>query len=284
MKLSDSVFSILAEEGLTTLEVAYNSREDKLTFRGVKEWEEGITWDRYMIDFTPEDILTDDYRAVGTEALVEAFTRQGLEDYLTRIEHLLREGRHHGIEFFYNPGLNIRVMYCKSGNALGIRNKRHAIRTGGIRRHELDEPEIEVLIDGLNLARAMSYKNALAGIPYGGSKILVQCAPVSLSDFEVLGFLAYIIDRTRSFTGPDMGFEPAISDVIRERFTKAITGGMKSPLGPTGGITAYGGYLATKEVCNFVYGNSSLDGKQIAIQGLGACAYPPCRVSFEGGR
>ncbi len=274
MKLSDSVFSVLAEEALTTLEVFYNKQENKFTLRGVKEWEEGIKWDRYMVDFTPEDILTDDYRALGTEALAKVFTKLGLEDYLREIERLIRQGSHHGIEFYHNRRLNIRVIYCKSVNALGVRNKRHAIRAGGIRRHELNEPEINVIIDGLNLARAMSYKNALAGIPYGGSKILVQCAPVSLSDFEVLGFLAYIIDRSRSFTGPDMGFEPAIADIIRGRFTKAITGGIKSPLGPTGSITAYGGYLAIKEACNFVYGSSSLEGKQIAIQGLGACGYP----------
>jgi len=274
MKLSDSVFSVLAEQGLTTLEVFYNRQEDKLTLRGVKEWEEGVKWDRYMVDFTPEDILTDDYRAVGTETLARAFAKQGLEDYLRTIEHLLREEGDHGIEFYYNPRPNIRVMYCKGINALGIRNNRHAIRAGGIRRHELNEPEIDVLIDGLNLARAMSYKNALAGIPYGGSKIIVQCAPISLDDFEVLGFLAYIIDRSRSFTGPDMGFEVEMADIMRKRFTKAITGGTKSPMGASGGPTAYGGYLAIKEACNFIYGSSSLDGRRIAIQGLGACGYP----------
>ena len=274
MKLSDSVFSILAEEGLTTMEVFYNREEDKFTLRGVKEWEERAKWDRYMVDFTAEDILTDDYKAIGTEALIKAFAKQGLEDYLRTIEHLLREEGDHGIEFYYNPRLNIRVMYCKGINALGIRNKRHAMRAGGIRRHELDEPEIDALIDGLNLARAMSYKNALAGIPYGGSKILVQCAPVNLDDFEVLGFLAYIIDRSRSFTGPDMGFEVKMADIMRERFTKAITGGTKSPMGPSGGPTAYGGYLAIKEACNFLYGSSSLDGRRIAIQGLGECGYP----------
>jgi leucine dehydrogenase len=283
MKLSDSVFSVLEEEGLTTLEIFYNKREDKFTLRGMKEWEEDIKWDRYMTDFTPEDILTDDYIAVGTAALVKIFTRLGLEDYLRRIEYLLREGRHHGIEFYYNRRLNIKVMYCQSVNTLGIRNKRHAIRAGGIRRHELGEPEINILIDGLNLARAMSYKNALAGIPYGGSKILVQCAPVNLDDFEALGFLAYIIDRSRSFTGPDMGFEPAMTDIMRERFTNAITGGIKSPLGPTGGAAAYGGYLAIKEACNFVYGSSSLDGRQIAIQGLGACGYPLAEYLLKEG-
>jgi glutamate dehydrogenase/leucine dehydrogenase len=274
MKSLDSVFNVLAKEGLTTLEVFYNRQADKFILRGMKEWEESVKWDKYMADFTHEDILTDDYRSVSTKALGRAFSKLGLEDYLMRIENLLREGKHHGIEFYYNRRLNIRVMYCKSVNTPGIRNKRHAIRAGGIRRHEPDESEIDVLMDGLNLARAMSYKNALAGIPYGGSKILVQCAPVDLSDFETLGFLAYIIDRTRSFTGPDMGFEPAMADIMRERFTKAITGGIKSPLGPTGGVTAYGGYLAIKEACDFVYGSHSLAGRRIAIQGLGACGYP----------
>ena len=274
MKSFDSVFNVLAEKGLTTLEVFYNRQKDKFLLRGMKEWEESVKWDKYTADFTYEDILTDAYRSVGTKALVRAFSNLGLEDYLRRIENLLREGKHHGIEFYHNRRLNIRVMYCKSVNTLGIRNKRHAIRAGGIRRHEPDEPEIDVLMDGLNLARAMSYKNALAGIPYGGSKIVVQCAPVDLNDFETLGFLAYVIDRTRSFTGPDMGFEPAMADIMREKFTKAITGGVKSPLGPTGGVTAYGGYLAIKEACDFVYGSRSLNGRQIAIQGLGACGYP----------
>jgi leucine dehydrogenase len=283
MKSFDSVFNVLAEKGLTTLEVFYNRQEDKFLLRGMKEWEESVKWDKYTADFTYEDILTDAYRSVGTKALVRAFSNLGLEDYLRRIENLLREGKHHGIEFYHNRRLNIRVMYCKSVNTLGIRNKRHAIRAGGIRRHEPDEPEIDVLMDGLNLARAMSYKNALAGIPYGGSKIVVQCAPVDLSDFETLGFLAYIIDRTRSFTGPDMGFEPAMADIMREKFTKAITGGVNSPLGPTGGVTAYGGYLAIKEACDFVYGSRSLNGRQIAIQGLGACGYPLAEYLLRGG-
>jgi len=283
MKPLNSVFNVLLKEGLTTLEFLYNRHEDKFTLRGMKEWEETVEWANYMVDFTHEDVLTDDYRSIGTKALMRTFSNLGSEDYLKKIESLLREGKHHGIEFYHNRRLNIRVMYCKSVNASGIRNKRHAIRAGGIRRHELEEPEIDVLMDGLNLARAMSYKNALAGIPYGGSKILVQCAPVDLGDFETLGFLAYIIDKTRSFTGPDMGFEPAMTDIMRERFTKAITGGTKSPLGPTGGVTAYGGYLAIKEACDFVYGSRSLNGRQIAIQGLGACGYPLAEYLLKEG-
>lgn len=274
MKRADSVFSVIEKEGLTTLEIYHNQRQDKFILRGIKEWDDNIAWDRYMIDFTAEDVLTDDYTAVGTARLVMSFDELGLKHYLQQIEQLLREGKHHGIEFYYNQKKNIKVMYCKHINTLGIKNRRHAIRTGGMRRHELNEPEIDVLIDGLNLARAMAYKNAIAGIPYGGSKILVQCDPVSLDDFEALGFLAYVIDRTRSFTGPDMGFSPEMADIMKEKFTKNIAAGKKGPLGPSGGPTAYGVYLAIKEACSFFYGSGNLAGRKIAIQGLGAVGYP----------
>ncbi|MCL0092776.1 amino acid dehydrogenase [Dehalococcoidia bacterium] len=274
MKRADSVFSIIEKEGLTTLEIFYDQRHDKFVLRGVKEWDESTKWDRYMVDFTTDDILTDDYKAVGTATVLANFNELGLRDYLEGIEQLLREGKHHGIEFYYNGKKNIRVMYCKHVNTLGIKNRRHAIRSGGIRRHELDEPEIDVLIDGLNLARAMAYKNAIANIPYGGSKILVQCDPVPLDDAEALGFLAYVIDRTRSFTGPDMGFEPEMADIMRETFTKNIGCGKKGPLGPSGDATAYGVYLAIKEACSFFYGDGNLASRKIAIQGLGAVGYP----------
>lgn len=267
-----SVFSALEKEGLTTLEIFWDRKKGTFLLRGMNEWDDTICWDKYMTDFTIEDILTKDYRAVGTAILTAVFGEFGLRNHLEQIEQLLKDGRHHGIEFYYNRKKNIRVMYCKHVNTTGITNRRHAIRAGGIRRHELDEPEIDVIVDGLNLARAMSYKNTIAGLPYGGSKILVQSAPLKLDDDESLGFLAYVIDKTRSFTGPDMGFSPELTDILKERFTKAIGGGIKSPIGPSGGPTAYGEYLAIKEACDFVY-ESSITGKTIAIQGLGAVGF-----------
>jgi len=272
--MSDAVFNLMEKEGLTTLEIFYNQRENKFLMKGMKEWDDNVPWDRYMADFTPEDILTGNYKAVGTATLFATFSELGLKDYLEQIKQLLREGKHHGIEFYYHRKRNIRVMYCKHVNTLGIRNRRHAMRSGGIRRHGLDEPELDVLIDGLNLARAMAYKNAIAKIPYGGCKTVVQCDAVKLDDFETMGFLSYIIYRIRTFTGPDMGFAAEMADIMREKFTKAITGGNKSPMGPTGGPTAYGEYLAMKEACDFIYGSKDLSKRRIAVQGLGEVGYP----------
>jgi len=278
-----SVFSVMEKEGLTTLEIFHHRRRGKFILRGMKEWDDNVPWDRYMTDFTVEDILADDYKAVGTATLLADFNELDLEAHLANIEQLLSEGKHHGIEFYYNHRKSIKVMYCKHVNTLGIRNGRQAMRAGGMRRHELDEPEIDVLINGLDVARAMAYKNAIANIPYGGSRISVQCAPVKLDDFEALGFFAYIIDKTRSFTGPAMGFEPEVADIMNERFTKNILAGKKSPLGLSGGSTAYGEYLTIKEACNFFYGSSDLAGRKIAIQGLGAVGYPLAEYLLQKG-
>jgi len=272
--MSDGVFELLEKEDLTTLEIFYNQRENKFLMRGMKEWDDNVCWDRYMADFTYEDILTDDYKTIGTATLLAAFDELGLADYLQQIEQLIREGRNHGIEFYYNRKKNIRVMYCKHVNTLGIRNRRHAIRAGAMRRRELSEPEIDVIVDGLNIARAMAYKNAIANIPYGGSKILVQCDAVELDDFETMGFLAYVTDRSRSFTGPDMNFEPEMADIIREKFTRNYTDGRKSRMGTSGASTGYGEYIAIKEACDFIYGSRDISDKKIAIQGLGEVGYP----------
>jgi glutamate dehydrogenase/leucine dehydrogenase len=64
----------------------------------------------------------------------------------------------------------------------------------------------------------MTYKNALAGIPYSGSKILVQCAPVDLGDFETIGFFAYISIRLEDIytVNADVFFPCAIGGIITE--------------------------------------------------------------------
>jgi len=281
--MSDGVFSLMEKKGLTTLEIFYNQKKNEFLMRGMKEWDDDVPWDRYMVDFTWEDILTKDYKAVGTATLMVNFNELGLKDYLEQIKQLIRDGRNHGIEFYYNRKKNIRVMYCKHVNTLGIRNRRQAIRAGAMRRHELSEPEIDVIIDGLNIARAMAYKNAIANIPYGGSKILVQCDPVKLDDFETMGFLAYVTDRTRSITGPDMYFAPEMADIIRAKFTKNYTGGRKSSMGTSGATTGYGEYVAIKEACDFIYGSRDLSKRKIAIQGLGEVGYPLAEYLLDDG-
>jgi glutamate dehydrogenase/leucine dehydrogenase len=279
----NSIFGFMEKNGLTTLQIFYDRKNDRFLLQGMKEWDDDFPFHKYNTDFTVEDILTEDYFALNTERLVSALAQEGTKEELEQIQQVMRAGGHHGIDFYHHRRRNIRATYCKHINTPGIRNRRHAIRIGAMRRHGLDKPEIEVITDGLNLARAMAYKNAAANIPYGGSKIVVQCDPVSLDDFESLGFLAYVTDRSRSVTGPDMNFPPEMADVIRERFTRNYIGARKGRLGATGKPTAYGEYLAIKEACRFIYGSPDISNKKIAVQGLGEVGYPVAEYLLNDG-
>jgi len=274
MRRRDGVFTVMEKKDLTTLEIFQNREGGNFLLRGAKEWDDDLQFSKYATDFTYVDVLTKDYKAVGTETLVAAFEELGLKDYLERLEQLLREARHEGIEFYYHRRKNIRVAFCKHSVIVGLQNRQHAIRAGAMRRHGLDEPEIDVLTDGINLSRAMAYKNVAGSIPYGGCKTVLQCDPVQLDDLETIGFISYVADRTRNFPGADMGLDEEMVDVIRKKYTKNCVGGTKSPLVSTGTPTAYGEFLAIKEACDFVYGSKDLRDRKIAVQGLGHVGYP----------
>jgi glutamate dehydrogenase/leucine dehydrogenase len=278
-----SVFTLMEKMGLTTLEIFHNRKEGKLILKGAKEWDDDLQFSRYMTDFTYLDVLTEDYRAFGTKTLALGFKELGLEDYLVQIKQLIGEGRHEGIEFYYHRRRNIRVAFCKHSATIGLQNRKHAIRAGAMRRYGLNEPEVDVLIDGLNLSRAMTYKNAIAFLPYGGCKTVVQCAPVKLDDFETMGFLSFVADRCRCFPGADMGLDEEMVNIIRDRYTKNFIGGTRSPLASTGAPTAYGEFLAIKEACDFVYGSRDLSTRKIAVQGLGHVGYPLAEYLLDDG-
>ncbi|MDY6792871.1 MAG: Glu/Leu/Phe/Val dehydrogenase dimerization domain-containing protein [Thermodesulfobacteriota bacterium] len=270
-----SLFLPLKKENLTTLGVYYNFKSGLVTFRAAREWDKQIDWSGYSRDFTAEHPLTSHTVYLGHQETIDLFEKYNLKGYLEDVVELIKKGKHQGIECFFDHKQDIHFISNMHSNTLGINNGYHAIRSGGIRRHDTDSPEVEVIIDGLNLSRAMSFKNAGAQIPFGGSKITVQCEPVDLSDHYSIGFLAYALSRTRSFTGPDMGFSPELADVMRrEGYSVNIAGGFDSKIGPTGGPTAYGIYLALKEAATFKYGTDRLADKTIVVQGVGAVGYP----------
>ena len=265
----------MEKENLTSLGIYYHWKSGLITFHAAKEWEEETDWSKYNQDFTYEHPLTTHTAYLGHHETWDLFKRYNVAGHLDDVVDLIKKGKHQGIECFFNRKQNIRFISNMHSNTLGINNGYHAIRSGGIRRHELESQEIDVIIDGLNLSRAMSLKNAGAQIPFGGSKITVQCASVDLNNYHIIGFLAYALDRTRSFTGPDMGFSPELADVIkREGYSINIAGGFDSKIGPTGNPTAYGIYLALKEAVDLKFGSKSLAGKTIVVQGIGAVGYP----------
>lgn len=279
--MEESLFVPLREKQLTTLKIRHDWRTERVILYAAKDWDPDLDFSRYNQDFYANHLLTNQAIYYNHSQVLDLFDEYNLIGYLNRVLALIKNGRHLGIDCYYNRKYNIRFMGNLHSLVRGINNRKYATAAGGIRRHSFQDCEIDVIQDGLNLGRAMSYKNIAAEVPYGGCKTTVHMDELDLENMEIMGFLAFCLDSFRCCTGPDMNFPTEMADVMNRDFSVQFTGGPKGPLGETGLPTAYGNYLALKQAQNFCNGSDSLDGLTIAVQGLGAVGWYMCEYLLQ---
>ncbi len=282
--MSNSLFIPLREEGLTTMRIRYNYKNGEVRLYAAKEWEPDWDFTTYNHEWWMDGIYTDDAKFYNTKETWALFEKYDQKEYLEKVLDLLRAGKHFGIDIYYYDKYDIRFMMNEHSRKLGVLNKSHAIMAGGIRRHSYDEAEYDVIIDGLNLGRGMSFKNIAGNIPMGGCKATVTMDELDLDNMEIMGFLAYALDCCRDLTGPDMNFPIEMSDVMIEKgYTMSYACGNNSPTGDSGTPTAYGVYLSLLEAIDFTEGVHSVSGKTAALMGLGAVGWHMGEHLLEGG-
>ena len=147
--------------------------------------------------------------------------------------------------------------------------------TGGCRMWQYDN-EMEAIEDALRLARGMTYKYAAAGVNLGGGKAVIIGDPKRKDREPVFRTLGKFINRLggKYITGEDVGTTLQDMEYIRMETEHVVT--LPMYLGGAGDIspmTAFGTIRAMQACCNRVYGSDSLDGKIVAVQGLGAVGH-----------
>lgn len=269
----ESIFAPLAAEGLTTLRIRHNFKTGKFTFFAGREWEPGLDFSTYNKAFGLTDILTEDNTYLGTGQVRAMYEKHGLSLYLDKVLELMSRGKHLGIDFLYHEGLGVRFICGIHSEVRGRNNKSFTTFAGATRRHGLEDKELDVIIDALNLSRAMTFKNIAVDIPYGGCKTTLHMEQVDVTNMKLMGFLAYACDTTHCITGPDMNLPKTMVKVMNDNFSMQYCGGPGSALGDTAVPTSLGAYLALKQAVRFRTGSESLDGMKVAVQGLGAVGY-----------
>ncbi|HZS28297.1 MAG TPA: Glu/Leu/Phe/Val dehydrogenase [Candidatus Angelobacter sp.] len=133
--------------------------------------------------------------------------------------------------------------------------------------------EEEALTDGLRLARGMTYKNALAGLPFGGGKSIVL-RDGKAADREQLfrahGRLVNTLDG-KYITAEDVGTSPTDMDYILKETSHV--GGLQGRSGDPSPHTARGVFRAMQAAAKYKWGSDDLGGKTVAIQGCGHVGY-----------
>lgn len=169
---------------------------------------------------------------------------------------------------------------------IGVHNGNLGPALGGCRMYAY-ETEKDAIRDVLRLSRGMTYKNALAGLPLGGGKTVIMGDPRSLKTDALMAALGRAVESLdgRYITAEDSGTNE--HDMITISKETSYVVGLPSTEGAVGGdpspVTAYGVYKGIKACALRRYGDASLKGLKIAVQGLGAVGYALCKYMHEEG-
>ena len=177
------------------------------------------------------------------------------------------------IVYVYEPRCNLRGIVVIDNTSIGP-------AIGGIRMTPTVSTE-----EVFRLARAMTWKNALAGIPHGGGKagIIADPRKISASEKEILiRQFARGIERLNEYIpGPDMGTDETAMAYIRDETGRSV--GLSTVLGgiPLDQVGATGYGLAVSAEIAQTYANISLKGARVSIQGFGNVGQHAARYLAE---
>ena len=186
---------------------------------------------------------------------------------------------HEEVVYFNDPSSGLKAIVAIHSTALGP-------ALGGTRFYPFTS-EDEALADVLRLSRGMTYKAAAAGLDLGGGKAVIIGDPKRIKSEELLRAYGRFIETLggRYVTAEDVGTTRDDMDVIR-RETRYVTG-VSEAMGGGGDpspITAYGVYLAMLACAEETWNEHSLEGRRVAVQGVGKVGLPLVKLLVEQGK
>ncbi|MEQ6918114.1 Glu/Leu/Phe/Val family dehydrogenase [Halomonas aquatica] len=136
------------------------------------------------------------------------------------------------------------------------------------------------------LARAMTLKNAAAGLPHGGAKAVIFADPkMPAADKErlVRAYAHALKDVQDYIPGPDMGTDETAMAWVHDMIGRSV--GLPREIGgiPLDEIGATGFGLAVALETSAPFGGLPLSGARVALQGFGAVGMHAARFLAERG-
>jgi leucine dehydrogenase len=145
--------------------------------------------------------------------------------------------------------------------------------------------EADAITDVLRLSRGMTYKAAMADLPYGGGKAVIIGDPRTDKSEALFRALGRAIDSLggRYYTGEDVGTGPADMDHAAEetRYVLGSTRGGGS--GDPSPVTARGVWLGIRTAVRHQLQRADLAGVRVAVQGLGHVGHNLARLLAQDG-
>ena len=146
------------------------------------------------------------------------------------------------------------------------------------------ENEEEALVDVMRLSRGMTYKAAAAGLNLGGGKTVIIGDADKIKSEELWRAFGRFVQSLngRYITAEDVNTTVEDMAYVAEE-TDYVTG-LPGTSGDPSPVTAFGVWKAMKATADEVYGTPDLNGKTVALQGVGHVGYHLAKhINEEGG-
>ena len=158
---------------------------------------------------------------------------------------------------------------------IGIHNTKLGPALGGVRSWPYNNFK-EHLNDALRLSKAMSLKNSVCGINFGGGKAVINMQGVKKTT-ELYKSYGEVVDQLKNtyITAGDVG--TSMDDLISINKTTKYVSGIKLE---TSAPTAKGIFIAINKIYNFL-AKKELNESTIAISGVGKVGSKLSKLLFE---
>ncbi len=192
----------------------------------------------------------------------------------------LAEYRYEQLVFCHDKATGLRAIVAIHDTTLGP-------ALGGCRMWPYATEE-EAIVDALRLARGMTYKAAASGLDLGGGKSVIIGDPRRDKSEELFRSFGRYLETLggRYIVAEDVGTSTEDMEYIRVETSHVV--GVDVTHGGSGDpspFTALGVLQGMRACVEEVFGDATLEGRTVAVQGLGHVGYHLCRLlDREGAR
>ena len=190
----------------------------------------------------------------------------------------LTEFRYEQLVFCHDESTGLRAIIAIHDTTLGP-------ALGGCRLWPY-ETEDEAVTDALRLARGMTYKAAASGLNLGGGKTVIIGDPHKDKSEALFRSLGRYIETLggRYIVAEDVGISTGDMNHVQVETSHVV--GVDVTYGGSGDpspFTALGVLQGIRTCVEEVFGTNSLNGRVVAVQGLGHLGYHLCRLLHDEG-
>ena len=186
---------------------------------------------------------------------------------------------HESLHYFHDETTGLKAIVAVHSTALGP-------AAGGTRRWIYGNDD-DALTDVLRLSRGMTYKNAVAGLKFGGGKAVILGGDEAPKSPELFRAFGRFVDSLggRYITAEDVGC--SVEDMRHVHEVTEFVSGLPKNGSDAGGDpspwTALGCFEGLQAAVEARLGTDSLKGLRIGVQGVGHVGLYLCRFLHEAG-